>query len=261
VTSSTATVTALSFTPVKGTRIRPVQRLELGSAGAIDNRRFYVIDDRGRMLNAKVAGELQTVVSELRAGGRLALTFPDGRVVEDEVRDTELVKTRFYSDSREDFVVDGPFGDALSEHVGRPVRLVRAVAESGAVDRGPRGTVSLISRGSLAELASHAAVDFVDPRRFRMLIEIDGVPAHAEDRWVGSRVRVGEVLLAFHGHVGRCLITSRNPESGVVDLRTLDVLQAYRGEAQATEPLPFGVWGEVLEAGTVAVGDAVVPVA
>jgi uncharacterized protein len=249
-----ASITALSFTPVKGTRLRTAQRLRLDRGGALGNRRFYVIDDRGRMINSKVVGELQTVVSELREGGRLALTFPDGRVVEDDVRDVELVRVRFFSEEREDFVVDGPFGSALSEHLGRPVRLVRAIAESGAVDRGPRGTVSLISRASLEVLASAAAVDFVDPRRFRMLIEVDGIPAHAEDGWVGRRVRAGEALLTFHGHVGRCLITSRDPESGVVDLPTLDVLREYRGQTESTEPLPFGVWGEVLEPGEVAVG-------
>jgi uncharacterized protein YcbX len=173
------------------------------------------------------------------------------------VRDGEVVQARFYSAERSDHVVSGPFAAALSEHLGRPVRLMRAVAESGAVDRGPRGTVSLISRGSLEKLAGEAEVESVDPRRFRMLIEIDGVPAHAEDGWVGRSVRVGGAQLRFHGHVGRCLITSRNPESGVVDLPTLDVLREYRGEIASTEPLPFGVWGEVLEPGTVVLGDPV----
>jgi uncharacterized protein len=253
----TATVTALSFTPVKGTRLRTAERLTLGRGGAPENRRFYVTDESGRMLNSKVVGELQTVVSELRDGGRLALTFPGGRVVEGEVRDVELVQTSFFSEPREDYLVDGPFSAALSEHLGRTVRLIRAVAESGAVDRGPRGTVSLISRGSLEVLAAEAAVEFLDPRRFRMLIEIDGIEAHAEDGWVRRRVRAGEALLAFHGHVGRCLITSRDPDTGVVDVPTLDVLREYRGDVQSTEPLPFGVWGEVLEPGTVALGDAV----
>ena len=90
-----------------------------------------------------------------------------------------------------------------------------------------------------------------------MLVEIDGVAAHEEDEWVGARVRIGEVLVRFGGHVGRCLITSRDPESGVVDLPTLDVIRDYRGGVDATEPLPFGIYGEVVEPGRVAVGDPV----
>jgi uncharacterized protein YcbX len=92
-----------------------------------------------------------------------------------------------------------------------------------------------------------------------MLIEIDGVDAHAEDAWVGSDVRVGQALVRLAGHVGRCLITSQHPETGRVDLPTLDVLRAYRGDVDSTEPLPFGVYGEVLEPGVVRVGDSVEP--
>jgi uncharacterized protein YcbX len=135
------------------------------------------------------------------------------------------------------------------------VRLVEP--EFGAVDRGAEGAVSLISRASLDRLAAEAGQETLDSRRFRMLIEVDGVPAHAEDEWVGEAARVGQALVRFKGHVGRCLITSRDPESGEVTLPTLDILGRYRGNVPTTEPLPLGVYGEVLEAGTVRVGDAV----
>ena len=46
-------------------------------------------------------------------------------------------------------------------------------------------------------------------------------------------------------------------ETGVLDLPTLDVVRGYRGEVESTEPLPFGVWGEVLEPGSVAPGGLV----
>jgi uncharacterized protein YcbX len=92
-------------------------------------------------------------------------------------------------------------------------------------------------------------------RRFRMLIEIDGVAAHAEDDWAGRRVTVGAARIAFHGHVGRCLITSRDPDTGNIDLPTLDVLRDYRGELDTTEQLPFGIYGEVIEPGTIRVWD------
>ena len=89
------------------------------------------------------------------------------------------------------------------------------------------------------------------------MIEVDGVAAHAEDGWVGRSVRIGDAVVAFGGHVGRCLITSRHPETGEVDLPTLDILAGYRGNVEATEPLPFGVYGEVREPGVIALGDEV----
>ncbi len=249
-------VTTLSTTPVKGTRLRTVERIDLGPSGATGDRAFYVVDERGRMLNAKVLGELHRVVSELVAG-RLRLTFPDGTVSEGEVGTGEPIQTRFYSLTREDRAPSGPWSAALSEYLERPVTLVESLGPESAIDRGTEGAVSLISRGSLERLATEAAVPSIDARRFRMLIEIDGIRAHDEDGWVGRRVQVGAALVRFRGHVGRCLITSREPETGVIDLPTLEVLGSYRTNLETTEPLPFGIYGEVLEPGPVAVGDPV----
>jgi uncharacterized protein YcbX len=181
----------------------------------------------------------------------------DGSMVEDDVRVGEPVLTRFFSQRKEARLVDGPWSEALSKHLGRSLRLVEG-AQEGGVDRGADGAVSLISCASLARLASVGGVDSLDPRRFRMLIEIDGVDAHAEDGWVGNgSVRIGSATVAFTGHVGRCLITSRDPDTGVVDLPTLDILGSYRSGVGTTEPLPFGVWGRVVAPGAVAVGDEV----
>lgn len=259
-----ASVVGLAFTPVKATRLHAVDRVELGPDGLIENRRFYVIDDRDRMINSKIVGELQTVIADYSDADRtLRLTLPDGRVVDGEVRLGDEVDTGFFSTRRTGRLVEGPWSEALSEVAGRPLRLVEPSSPGGGVDRGAGGAVSLISRASLARLAEVGDVESLDSRRFRMLIEIDGVPAHEEDRWVdpGVRVRIGQAVVAFAGHVGRCLITSRDPESGVVDVPTLDLLDSYRGPGaiESTEPLPFGVWGGVVEPGAVRVGDEVVP--
>jgi uncharacterized protein YcbX len=90
-----------------------------------------------------------------------------------------------------------------------------------------------------------------------MLIEIDGVPPHAEDDWVGRSATIGEALIHFEGHVGRCLITRRDPDTGTFDLPTLDLLGEYRREVPSTEALPFGIHGRVLQPAAVRVGDAV----
>jgi hypothetical protein len=254
-------VVGLRFTPVKATRLHTVDRLELTPDGVSDNRRFYVIDERNRMINSKIIGELQTVIAEYSEGDRrLRLELPDGRVVEDEIRLGEQVDARFFSWPRKGRLVEGPWSQAFSQMAGRPLRLVESDGAGSAVDRGRNGAVSLISRASLARLAQAGGVDDVDSRRFRMLIEIDGVDAHAEDAWVGGGpVQIGGATVSFGGHVGRCLITSREPDTGVVDLPTLDILQGYRGSVEATEPLPFGVWGRVVSPGTVQVGDEVTP--
>ena len=51
------------------------------------------------------------------------------------------------------------------------------------------------------------------------------------------------------GNVGRCAITTQNPDTGQVDLDTLKALAAYRGEVETTEPLPLGIHAAVAEPG------------
>jgi MOSC domain-containing protein len=253
------TVSGLALTPVKATQLRTVDRLFLGLDGVRENRRFFLIDDRARMVNSKNLGVLEQVVADyVDEERRLRLTFPDGTVLDEPVRLGEEVETSFYSAPLPGRLVQGPWSQALSELAGKSLRLVEAPDRYGAVDRRDEaGVASLISRASLARLGQAGGQDGVDGRRFRMLIEIDGVAAHAEDEWVGRSVRIGEASVQFTGHVGRCLITSRHPESGAVDLPTLDILRSYRNDIEATEPLPFGVWGRVVEPGTVRVGDTV----
>jgi uncharacterized protein YcbX len=254
-------VSGLAVTPVKGTRLLPTDAVSLDRDGAHGNRRFFVIDERERMLNGKQLGALVSVLAEYSPEDRrLALTFPAGDVVDGVVSHGDKVRTRFFSRAREARLVEGPWSAALSAHCGQPLRLVAADGEGAAVDRGRGGAVTLISRASLQRLASEGGVRDVDERRFRMLIEIDGVDAHDEDAWVGRRTRVGEAVIAWGGHVGRCLVTSRDPDTGQIDLPTLDILRDYRGDCATTEPLPFGIYGAVLEPGTVRVGDPVTPV-
>ena len=254
--SESITVRGLSVTPVKALRVASVDEIELGPDGARDNRRFLVVDERGRLLNGKTCGGLQTVVAGFASGdGTLSLRFPGGGEVSAGVAHGAAIDFRFFSQTRTGRVLDGPWSAALSEHLGRVVRVIEP--DEAASDRGPQGSVSVISRASLERLASEAGEASMDARRFRMLIEIDGVAAHAEDAWVGRHIRVGSAEVRFHGHVGRCLTTSRDPESGDPTLATLDLLRSYRGDLDTTEPLPFGIYGAVVVPGTVRLGDAV----
>jgi len=93
-----------------------------------------------------------------------------------------------------------------------------------------------------------------------MLFELDGCEPHEEDTWVKRHVRIGEALVRIRGDVGRCAITTQNPDSGVPDFDTLRTLKAYRPETaneKGKKHLPFGVYGEVVESGKVALSDDV----
>src|SRR5947209_5562234 len=110
-------VTGLAITPVKGTRLQTVEEIELGRIGARGNRRFFVIDERDRMVNAKPLGGLQTVIARCDEG-RLSLAFPGGEVVEDLIAHSKPVTAMFFSCPVEGLVLEGPWSAALSEHLG-----------------------------------------------------------------------------------------------------------------------------------------------
>jgi uncharacterized protein YcbX len=250
----------ITIAPVKSLALVHRDEVELEQFGVRENRRFYLVDDDGRMINGKVVGPLVRVVPEYDDEvGHLALRFPDGTLVEGVVGTGAHVTTQISRREVGGQIVEGPWSAALSDLTGRSLRLVRAERPGDGSDRGLRAGVSLVGTASLGVLADAAGVEHVDGRRFRMLFGVDGVPPHAEDGWIDRRLRIGEAVVRLRGNVGRCAVTTQDPDTGVPDLDTLHVLGEYRGEVETTEPLPFGVWGEILEPGRVRLGDPVEP--
>lgn len=250
-------VTALATTAVKGLRICARDEVMLTRTGVPNNRRFYLIDENARMVNGKTIGILSAVRADYDADVNwLTLIFPDGTEVAATVRLGREIETRFFSRTPTARLVTGPWSEALSSYTGAQLRLVESDPELSGIDRGPAGAVSLISQASVARLEAAAGGRSVDSRRFRMLIEVAGADAHEEDAWVGRTVRIGPARVAMRGHVGRCVVTSQSPDSGIIDMPTLKLL-SYRRDLPTTEALAFGVFGEVVDAGLVRVGDDV----
>ena len=231
--------------------------VDVRSDGVRGDRRFWLVDADGRLFNNKRNGPMVTIQPAWdEATQQLSLRLPDGTQVADRVELGEPVAVELYGRPHASRRVVGPWEEAISRSVGRPLTLLWS--ENHATDRGHvGGTVSLVSRGSLERLRAEAGVESpIDGRRFRMMFEIDGLPAHAEDEWIGSPVQLGDAEIVVNGDVGRCVVTSHDPGRGVTDLDTLGTLALYRREGQ-TEPLPFGVYGGVTRPGRVSVGDTV----
>ena len=246
--------------PVKALAIEERQRVALGPRGVDGDRRFCLVDPDGRMTNAKRIAMLVAIRPEFDDAGRhLTLHLPDGKPIAGDVVLGEPLEITIFGRAVPARLIDGPWSDALSAVTERPLRLVRTEQDGEGADRADEGGgATLLSTASLTALAEAAGVAGpVDPRRFRMLFGIADVPAHAEDAWIGRPVRVGGAVVVPLGNVGRCAVTTVDPETGRSDLDTLGALARYRGEQVTTEPLAFGVWARVERPGTVAVGDDV----
>lgn len=252
----TPRVAWISRTPVKALKLQHLDEAELREDGVEDDRRFYLVGETGRLISNKDHPTFQLVAAEYDAGGdTLTLAFPGGDDVSGTVDRGEEVQTIFHKRPRSARLVHGPWSDALSEFGGAPVRLVEP--EHSAVDRGRSAAASLLGTASLSAIGAQLGVDEVDGRRFRMNLGIEGLEPHEEDTWLRRKVQVGEAVVIPYGNVGRCVITTQNPDTAVSDLDTLKALAAYRRDLESTEPLPFGVHAAVARPGRIRVGDAV----
>ena len=250
-----ARVARISIAPVKALGLVHPESVELMLGGVRGDRRFWLVDEDGRLYNGKRNGPLVTIRPEWDESTReLALDYPDGSRLEGVVELGEPVAAVLYGLPHASRRVIGPWEEAIAAHAGESLTLLWS--EEHATDRGRAGgDVSLVSKGSLEHLRDAAGAGGpVDGRRFRMLFEIEGVAAHAEDDWIGGSVRVGSAEIAINGDVGRCAVTSHDPDTGVTDLDTLGTLARYRPDGRV-EPLPFGVYGTVTVPGRVSVGD------
>ena len=247
----------IHIAPIKALAIQSLNEAYIGPRGVEGDRRFCLVDpETNRMINAKRVAMLVAIRPELD-GDRLTLQLSGGARVKDTIALGAPVSITISSRTAGAHVVEGPFSEALSQAAGQPLRLVRLDDDGAGVDRsGLGGAASMLSEASLLDIAKAGGREKpVDPRRFRMLIGIGGVPAHTEDEWIGQRVEVGEAVLLPKGNVGRCAVTTVEPTTGVSDFDTLAAIAAYRGERPTTERLPFGVWARVAKPGQVKVGD------
>jgi uncharacterized protein YcbX len=257
-------VARLSIAPVRGLALQHPASIDVVEGGVLEDRRFYLVDEHGRLVDRLLAGGLVQVAAETNPDATwLRMTFPDGTVVQGDVTLDEPVATEIYGRHAIGRVVGGPWAAALTPFAYRPVLLVRCDKPGGTRIRADettvRNAVSIVSDGSLRELARQLDVPEVDGRRFRMLIEVEGAAAHEEDGWIGEEVAIGSAVLHITKPDARCAITTQDPDTGERDLDTLRTIIRYRGfrAGDAERKIDFGVLGEVHTAGTISVGDPV----
>lgn len=251
-------VTRLLTTPIKGLALHEPSSIRVDETGAIGDRIFFLADSRPSLVSIAKTGDLVGISAEYDASTR-RLTLRDGDTVlaDDEVRLGEDVDSDFFAfRTAPGRIVDGPFAAILSERAGRPLVLVEGTDVLRGHDVEPLTLLGQASIDRLSEVAGRP----VDARRFRMLIEFDGGIPHVEDTWPGKRIQIGEATLAGGAPVQRCAGTTRNPDTGVVDLKTLALIGEYRGRQDSVfgPGFNFGVYAQCVVPGEIRLGDPVI---
>jgi uncharacterized protein YcbX len=135
--------------------------------------------------------------------------------------------------------------EEIAQRAGLPLRL--HADYRGNHDVAP---VSLIARATVEAICREAGIE-PDLRRFRMNFVIDGPAPFEENQWVGRLLRIGSVRLAAIARDERCAVITVDPDgSGERQPSVLKATGTLNGACA-------GVYAAVLEAGEVAIDDAV----
>jgi uncharacterized protein YcbX len=252
-----ATVARFNVTPVKSTALHHPEEVRIERSGVVGNRELFLVTGDGKLFSGSRLGALVRIRAEHdREAETLSLTFPDGERVEGSAVPTgRRLEVDFWGRTVPARLLEGPWTEALTRFAGRPLSLARVERPGDGNDVHP---ITLVSLASVAELARAGGLDALDPRRFRMTIELEGLGPYEEDAWSGRAVRVGGALLRVGEPVPRCVVTTQDPDTGERDVPTLSLIKRTRG-ATAGGELVFGVYASVLEPGTARVGDPVEP--
>jgi uncharacterized protein YcbX len=254
----------LHTTPVKGTRLHSPTEVLITRDGILDDRRFYIIDGRGRLTNGRRHGPLVQIVTHLdHVSGELSFRFPDGSVVAASatVR-SEAVSTLFFDHYVDGHVIEGPWNAALSDFAGQPLRLIEADHPGRGLDLHP---ITVVSSSSIDGLRQQdPTAEAIDRRRFRTSLELAGALPLEEEGWAGRQLAIGDVVLEMFEPVPRCRVTRQDPETGTPDVDTLRILVRSRGllsesdgSAETGNDVNFAMYALVARPGTVRTGQEV----
>lgn len=189
--------------PIKGLDATGIDAAAITEAGTLAGDREYAMtDDDGEALNGKRIDDVHEISSKFD---------PETDVLTVSVR--EIGETRQFDLTAERDEASEWFSDFL----GEPIEVCRR-GPPGFVDRPTLGP-SVISTGTLEEVSSW--FDGMSPdgarRRLRPNVEIGGVPAFWEDRFLDedrTGFEIGGVRFEAGEACGRCVIPSRDPDTG-----------------------------------------------
>ena len=250
---ATAKIQAIYRYPVKGLTPEPLSRGELAVGQTIAGDRLYAIENgpsgfdpahpaylpkqRFLMLmrNARLA-ELRTAFDD--GSHTLTVRYENREAARGDQRTAEgrAAIERF-------------FQEFCGPELRGPPKVLRAQGHS--FSDVARKVLSIINLASVAAIEDAAGAP-VHPLRFRGNLYVDGWPAWGEFDLLNSEIAIGpRARLKIVKRIVRCAATEVDPDTGIRDIAVPRIIMDTYGHADC------GVYGEVVRAGPVTVGDGV----
>jgi uncharacterized protein YcbX len=231
-------LSALYRYPVKSLAGEALERARLDVFGLLHDRRWMVVDEKGRFLSQRERPRMALITPRLQPEG-LLLQAPE-RAQQKVFRppeEAERIRVQVWNDDCAALLADSEANAWLSDFLGLSCRLVYMPEESvRPVDphyARPQDRTAF-SDGFPLLLISQASLDDLNERlsealpmiRFRPNLVVEGCVPYAEDGW--RRIRIGDQTLRVVKPCSRCKITTVDPYTAETGSEPLKTLSGYR---------------------------------
>jgi uncharacterized protein len=204
----------ISIFPIKSLDGLTVSKAQILSSGALKgDREFAIIDSAGKFVNGKRNAKVHFLRSTFDLDARTVTLWVQGQIDQPEPQIFDLDGDRH------------AMSDWFSNYFGQPVKFVQNL-EMGFPDDTDSPGPTIISTATLTTVASWFPQLSYEQlqRRLRSNLEVDAELPFWEDRLFASTesfvmFRVGDVQMEGINPCQRCVVPTRDPETGEVSDR------------------------------------------
>ncbi|CCE09089.1 conserved hypothetical protein [Bradyrhizobium sp. STM 3843] len=246
-----AVIAGLYRYPVKGLTPEPLQRVPLRVGQTLPADRRYAIENGPSGFDPEApVWRPKTAYLMLMRNERLAgfqTRFDDATNVLTISRDGAVVAKGDLESAQGRADIEGFFASHFADELRGPPKLLSGGGYN--FTDLARKVVSIINLASVAEIEKLVGAA-VHPLRFRANIYVTGWPAWHEVALLGETLRIESARLKVVKTTTRCAAINVDPDTAARDLDIPPALMRHRGNNEC------GIYAEVIEAGDIAIGDA-----
>lgn len=239
-------ISALYIYPIKSLAGISVNQAELKTRGLQHDRRWMLINKKGRALTQRQLPKMAQLQPEYDPAGWKIIdktTSASSVLVPWEPKSNDSMQVNIWGDKVEGHFVSKEVDDWFSNTLDKEVSLVymqegtnRLVDQDFAkqneiVSFADGYPVLLISEASLSDFNTKLDID-IEMRRFRPNIVISGTEAYAEDQW--KSFEIAGINFQVAKPCARCSVPGIDPDTSISQQKILDALKQYRSDGPKT---------------------------
>ncbi len=248
--SPSAEITDLYRYPVKGLTPEPLQTVALRPGETLPADRRYAVENGPSPFDPKAPAWLPKpyflMLQRDEWLAALRTHFDDASHMLTIYRGSDVVAQGDLKTSEGRAAIEGFFATTFPERIKGPPKVLTSPGHS--FSDVAKKVVSIINLSSVAAIENMVGFP-VNPLRFLANVYVRGWPAWHEASLVEQTLAIGTARTRVVKRITRCAAVNVDPDLGVRDLEIPQALMRRLGHIEC------GIYAEVIEGGTVSVGD------